>query len=445
MRKSGPKSARSSNPSSQTNASKSCPISDCTCANSHRDPRRLPQPTVLPLFLRIRPCAGAAIAASSLCGDRMTIISSCCSLEEVRCARGTAVTRNQDFSNLQEADFCCIAFLFVLCVALIIPELIIYGFSVHGRQKARPGQEQVRSVPVDLTAPPHTTCIAASCNSLQLSTSRHTNIVSRALAKRSGATGIAPPAAAHVPLRSDFMRKPIYMRPGELWSMPRLAEFDLVCVVLHVFEEDERPQLVGAAGGSGGGGTFAAVRMLRRRRLLVAGLSGDMLLLDVNESKEHMYFPSGLVSPAVLLIENLQYNRFEKKLFLHTAQATALTIFKTKGALRLASMEHGSAAPSTPTPSPALTHALYAHPCLALFQSWASSTPAAMLFDTILQLVRRMIQGAWCGDQASSFNKDEFAAVRHQTMRMCDWNGRRRDCLGTGRFSLSPSLPVFVS
>ena len=139
-------------------------------------------------------------------------------------------------------------------------------------------------------------------------------------------------------------------------------------------------------GGSGGGAAAAvAVRMLRRRRLLVAGMSGDILLLDVNESKEHLYFPSGqIATPLLLLIENLQYVRYEKKLSLHSAQATALTLFNPKALLRLASLEHGSVSPPSSIQPPALSHALYAHPSLPLFHAWSQSQPAAMLFDTIL-------------------------------------------------------------
>lgn len=277
--------------------------------------------------------------------------------------------------------------------------MIIYGFTVHARYRGPRGGglNSVVSVKDPANTPPHPHCTHASSQNLQLSTTRQTNIVPRALAKLQGGIAAAPHAAV-VPLRTEFLRSPLWMRPGDLWSLPRLGEFDLVCVVLWCGDDvDPEAQAQQRAAGRG---------WSKRRRLLCASLSGDMLLVELAENKETLFFGAAPATPLLMQMENLQYQRFEKKLNLHTASATALTLFKPRGPVQIASTDKIVAAASS------ASHALFAHPSLTAFQSWVSSPTSALVWRTILDLVKRMIDGRWNGDQTSSFNKEEFGAVR---------------------------------
>ena len=280
---------------------------------------------------------------------------------------------------------------------LFAAEMIIYGFTVHARYRGPRGGglSSVVSIADPANTPPHPHCTHASSQNLQLSTTRQTNIVPRALAKLQGAITPAPHAAV-VPLRTEFLRSPVWMRPGDLWSLPRQGEFDLVCVVLwcgDAVDAEAQAQQRGRG-------------WSKRRRLLCAGLSGDMLLVELAENKETLFFAAPPVTPMLMQVENLQYQRFEKKLNLHTASATALTLFKPRGPVQMATGDKIVA------PASLASHALFAHPSLASFHSWVCSSTSALVWRTMLDLVNRMMDGRWNGDQTSSFNKEEFGAVR---------------------------------
>ena len=288
-------------------------------------------------------------------------------------------------------------------------ELLIYGFTVHARYRANRSGKVEPVAAVDLHAPPHSSCIASASNYLQLSTSRHTNIVPRALTKLPGAAAVGTAVhAAAVPLRAEFMRHPIYMQPGDLWSIPRLGEFDLVCLVLWCRDDGEADQSQQQQQQPRGGGA----RWQRRRRMLCVGLSGAMLLVELTESKETLFFGAAPPTPQLMIIENLAYQRYEKKLHLHTASATAITIFKPKGLVQLATLEQGTLV--APVANPPSSHAVFAHPSLLNFHAWLLQPSSALLWNVINELSLRMIDGRWNGDQASSFNKDEFGSVREK-------------------------------
>jgi hypothetical protein len=276
----------------------------------------------------------------------------------------------------------------LLCGLSCAAELIIYGCTVHARY--RPERKDGKGdAPIDLHAPPHASFTSASSQYLQLSTSRQTNIVPRALLK-------AGASAASIPLRSEFLRHPMYLRPSELSSLSKGAEFDLVCVVLSVQDGDEQPELAGNG----------AVQLLKQRRLLCAGMGGDLLLIQANENREnreHIYFSAIMSVPQLVTVENLSYQSFEKKFQLHIANATAVTHFKPKGAIPLAKADFAAVVPS---------HALFHRPTIALFQSWLTSPLIGQLHGLLNQFGMRLLSGEWGGGQGITFNQDDFAKVR---------------------------------
>lgn len=262
---------------------------------------------------------------------------------------------------------------------------------MHARYKPRRNDSLA---PVSLSSStPHATFTPPAAHHLQLSTSRSTNIVPRALARYAG--GVAPPHVT-IPLRHDFLRHPILMRPSQLWGMPRNAEFDVLCVLLYEQPSDEQAELTGTG----------AVRRMRQRHLLCAGMSGDLLLLEVHESSEHVFFSANVVAPRqIMLVENLTYLRYEKHLHLHVATTNALTLFKPKGAAPLSALP-------TSAPAPVLAlHTAVTHPTAAHLQTWVSEPLTASLYERIQAFSQRIVTGTWNGGQTNTFNQHDFHTV----------------------------------
>ena len=298
---------------------------------------------------------------------------------------------------------------------LLIPgrEFIIYGCTVYnppGRSGHPLNRQRVAAH--ELPALPHERYITAGSNQLGLSTSRMTNIVPYALRQAKGAA--APMPSVHVPIRSEYLRSSIYLRPGELLSMPRNAEFDCVCVVVSV--DDAQPWTSAASvedtrefGKSKSAAIAPPPGWSRSRQLLCFGMSGDVMFIEVDETDAVMHFPQQqpLQLPQVMVIENLQYRTFDKNLRIHAVTSTPVSKFLLKGPIEMGSAKAMQA----------WTHTLYQQPTLGLFQAWLSQSSTLLLCDLILKQGRQMRDGSWNqeGVVISSFNTEDFKSVSDAT------------------------------
>lgn len=290
-------------------------------------------------------------------------------------------------------------------------EYVLLGCAMHARFRPtnslafpKPNYQPATSLPMV----PHPYSAAASSHYLQLATSRMTNIVPYDMSRKrvTQMHSTRPTSNAH--LYSPFLRAPIFLRPDELLSMSRGAEFDCVCLVLWANDEGDqtksssvgvKPATPSTPSGSGGGS------WKRTRRLLCLGLSGDLMVVEVKESEESLHFTQAIQTPQVMSMENLHYGVYEKKLRLHSVSSTVMSRFTSKGGVQLATSD----APLAATTS----HAAYAQPDIAHFQAWLAQPTTALLCELAMARSRRIMDGSWHRDAAiNTLNKDEFKHVR---------------------------------
>ena len=306
----------------------------------------------------------------------------------------------------------------IMCFSLFFVEFIILGCAVHSRY--RPPPRSSFRPPLSLNDPshlthPHPFFTPASASYLSLATSRMTNIIPFAFRNVKNSSSMPP--LSTLPMRTEFMRTPIYLRSNELLSLPPGAEFDCVCLVIWadngldpVKPADPSKLAPPSVHTSDGLNLTSPPRWSRTRRLICVGMSGELMVMEVTESDEIIHFTQNILTPQLMIMENVKYNRYERKLRLHTASSTNISRFVSKGVIQLP--------PSGPIsnqsdPLPSFSHAIYEYPLVGAFQSWVAQPTSSLIFDGIQKMSQRMMEHSWDHNQAivATFSEDDFNHV----------------------------------
>lgn len=187
--------------------------------------------------------------------------------------------------------------------------------------------------------------------------------------------GSSNKSLALLPIRHEFVREPVFMRSREMLAMPRTAEFDCVCLAIWYTDDGggvSKPSLDPKS-------LSMSMSRLRTRRLLCIGLSGEMMLVDVNESDDTIHLTQQVQIPQVIIMENMSYAMYDKRYRLHMANTTNLSRLTLKG---------------LPPPAPhtdTYAHTLFQRPAIAEFQAWVTQPSTQDIQELVLELAKRFM------------------------------------------------------